>query len=247
MSDVDNVTAVESHEGIGPVHAYAWSRLLTDVEAPPEPRLTDEIISRRLAIRDLGRALRATADTAVVSEASTDDVTAAIEMLTRARELLGEKQREPTETASVDDPFRGLRMYSLGAGEGSPILAPLQFERVGSEHVARVRLSPAFEGPPYHVHGGVSAMLMDHVLGFAVASTVDRTGLTRRLTIEYRAPVPIEVDLIVGGVVRAEGESDIWAQGWIATEDEPSKRLVTAEGSFRVLKAAQAQGLVAGL
>lgn len=49
----------------------------------------------------------------------------------------------------------------------------------------------AFEGAPGRVHGGVLAAVLDDLLGMGMA--LQRSpGFTGRLTVHYRAPVPIE-------------------------------------------------------
>lgn len=51
-------------------------------------------------------------------------------------------------------------------------------------------LGAAFEGPPGHVHGGVSAMILDHVLGDA-ASARGMHRLTGTISVRYRRLTPL--------------------------------------------------------
>ena len=51
-------------------------------------------------------------------------------------------------------------------------------------------LGAAFEGPPGHVHGGVSAKILDHVLGYA-ASKPGVHRLTGTITVRYRRLTPL--------------------------------------------------------
>lgn len=51
-------------------------------------------------------------------------------------------------------------------------------------------LGAAFEGPPGHVHGGVSAKILDHVLGDA-ASKPGVHRLTGTITVRYRRLTPL--------------------------------------------------------
>ena len=52
---------------------------------------------------------------------------------------------------------------------------------------ADFHLGAAYEGPPGHVHGGVSAMILDHVLG--EAASVDRQPrFTGTITMRYVRP-----------------------------------------------------------
>lgn len=54
---------------------------------------------------------------------------------------------------------------------GNPLAPPLRVIReAGGEYVAEFTLSPAYEGPPGRVHGGVVAGVLDHASGFALRS-----------------------------------------------------------------------------
>lgn len=51
-------------------------------------------------------------------------------------------------------------------GVRNPIAPPVDLIRAEDGSVsADFHLGAAYEGPPGHVHGGVSAMILDHVLG----------------------------------------------------------------------------------
>jgi hypothetical protein len=52
-------------------------------------------------------------------------------------------------------------------------------------------LGAAYEGPPGHVHGGVSAMILDHVLG-ATAHKPGWPAYTGTLTLRYHRPTPLQ-------------------------------------------------------
>ena len=55
---------------------------------------------------------------------------------------------------------------------------------------ADVWFGPAFEAAPGRVHGGMVAAVFDDILGMAMAR-VRAPGFTGRLTVHYRAPVPM--------------------------------------------------------
>lgn len=230
-------------DGIGPINAMAWSPFFEGLEKPPLRAVTEQLIERRLAVRDLGRAVRATGEASVMTEVATPDIARAKDLIAEACTILQQHCRSDGETSSVDDPYHGIRMSALLSGEASPLIRPLIFELRDGVATAHCILGSAFEGPPRHVHGGVSSMLMDQALGYAVASS-GNTGLTRKLTVEYRAPVPVGVELRICGKVVAAGEVDVFANGWITTVVDPSVRLVAAEGQFRRLRTDQARALI---
>jgi hypothetical protein len=100
-------------------------------------------------------------------------------------------------------------------------------------------LGHAYEGPPMYGHGGVSAMLIDQLLGHAAAAA-GHPGVTTDLSVRYRRPVPLDVPLRVWGrVIEADGRR-VLAVGGITTAAEPDVALVEAEGRFARLRPDQA-------
>ncbi|MGV0607652.1 PaaI family thioesterase [Mycolicibacterium sp. XJ1904] len=93
---------------------------------------------------------------------------------------------------------------------------------------AEFTLGAAFEGPPGHVHGGVCAMLLDHVLG-ATAHKPGKPAVTGTLTTRYRRGTRLGHPLRAQAwVERIEG-AKTFAVGHIADADGVT---VEAEGVF---------------
>jgi acyl-coenzyme A thioesterase PaaI-like protein len=67
-----------------------------------------------------------------------------------------------------------------------------------------VDLGAGYEGPPGLVHGGVSALVLDEVLGDA-AAVGGGPGMTGRLTISYRRPTPLGRVVFEGWCATREG------------------------------------------
>jgi acyl-coenzyme A thioesterase PaaI-like protein len=89
-------------------------------------------------------------------------------------------------------------------------------------------LGAAYEGPPGHVHGGVCALVLDHVLG-ATAHRPGRPAYTGTLTLRYRRRTALERPLRVQAhVERTEGVKT-FAVGHLADEAGVT---VEAEGIF---------------
>jgi uncharacterized protein (TIGR00369 family) len=90
-------------------------------------------------------------------------------------------------------------------------------------------LNAVYEGPPSYVHGGVSAMVLDHLLGMAAAAN-GTPGMTASLELHYRRPTPWGVPLTAEGkVTRTEGRRT-WADGRI--KDPEGKTTVEATAMF---------------
>ena len=84
-------------------------------------------------------------------------------------------------------------------GAINPIAVPMMITTSTDENgriniVGSVTFSSAYEGPPGCVHGGVIAAHFDEVCGVA-QSTTGNPGMTVNLTIDYRAPTPLNKPL----------------------------------------------------
>ncbi|MFD8592967.1 PaaI family thioesterase [Streptomyces sp. NPDC059637] len=91
-----------------------------------------------------------------------------------------------------------------------------------------VTLDLPYQGPPGHVHGGVSALLLDHTLGVA-NGWAGTSGMTAELTLRYHRPTPLFEPLVVTGrQVFVEGRK-IRTEGAITAG---GRLCVSAEGLF---------------
>lgn len=88
-------------------------------------------------------------------------------------------------------------------------------------------LGAAYEGPPSLVHGGVSALLLDQLLGEA-AGAGGKPGMTATLTLTYRRPTPLGDLRAEAWIERAE-DHKTWARGHLLGPDGVT---VEAEGLF---------------
>lgn len=130
------------------------------------------------------------------------------------------------------------RMVDMWAGEGvtrhnpvsgpeNAIAPPVRLDATDDGGVrGSATLGLVYQGPPGYVHGGVSALLMDHLLGVA-NHVAGSTGMTGTLSVRYRRPVPlfepltltarqISVDgrkIRTVGAISAGGEECVQAEG----------------------------------
>ncbi len=79
-------------------------------------------------------------------------------------------------------------------GPANPMGVAAKVRREGDDAVLRSTLGEAFEGAPGRAHGGIVAALFDETMGFVLSITCT-PAFTGRLTVTYRAPVPIGVPL----------------------------------------------------
>lgn len=201
---------------------------------------------RRAAIGELGDALRDLVGQASATEVGEDELRRVAAQVREAAALLGRRTRTRGELPAADDLLGGFRMYNPAAGGGSALAPPLRIEADGSQVVGTCSLSLAYEGPPTYAHGGISAMLLDQLLGYA-ASAAGHPGMTVKLDLRYRAPVPLQAPLRLTAEVAEVNGRRVTARGTIATAAEPGTVLVQATGVFIGIRAEQAARLFGGV
>ncbi len=217
------------------------ARRLHAVDGPPGTE-SAALLRRRRAIGELGDALRVLVEYATITEAPTDELRTAAERVRQAAAPLGERVRDRTALAAADDLIGGVRMYNPVTGTGSALAPPLHIEDADRVAVGSCTLGLAYEGPPLYAHGGVSAMLLDQILGYAVSAS-GNPGMTVRLDTSYHKPVPLLTPLrLTARVDEVEGRR-VTASGAIATAADPGAILVAATGTFVALRAEQAWDL----
>lgn len=205
-------------------------------------RQTPELARRRAAVAELGRSVRRLVDAVVATEAEVEMLELVAEDVQALAVDLAGRSREPRVRASVDDISAGVWMYSPVSGEGNPLSPPVTMSTAGGETEGRCILGRAFEGPPLYAHGGVSALLLDHVLSTAAWANGE-PGMTTELTLRYRRPVPLATPLLVRGVVAEVTGRRTRTTGGIASAEEPERVLVEADLIFTRIKTDSAHAL----
>lgn len=132
------------------------------------------------------------------------------------------------------------RLVDMWAGEGvtrhDPVTGPENaiappLHLIGQEDgsiEARVTLGLAYQGPPGCVHGGVSALLLDHTLGVANHWAGD-SGMTGTLTLRYHRPTPLFEELVISARQESVDGRKIRTLGTISVGGEVC---VSADGLF---------------
>ncbi|MCA2227242.1 PaaI family thioesterase [Nonomuraea aurantiaca] len=186
--------------------------------------------SRTAALCALAQQTRDLMDAVMGTGVEEDELVAVAAELTALTERLEATARVSSRPFDIaaDGTVRHLGNAAIGAA--NPFAVPLVVERSASGGVrAEVSFRPLHEGPPGAVHGGITAMALDHLLGQAVA-VAGLAGMTGTLTIRYRAPVPYGRPVIVTAEhTRTEGRK-AWAEARVALPD--GTLLAEATGIF---------------
>ncbi len=210
-------------------------------DVPAEQPYDPDLMS---AVAELGGALRSLVDASVGTAEGADELRAVAAGARALTERLARTRRPPGQLPSLDDPVAFRRVYSPVTGVGSALAPPLVIRADGDGVLATATLGLAYEGPPGLLHGGMSGLLMDQVLG-AAAIGAGLWGLTARLELDYRGPVPLATPLVLRGAVTESAGRKTVVVGSIALADAPDRLLVQARGIFVTPRPEQLQAYFA--
>ncbi|KUI22572.1 thioesterase [Mycobacterium sp. GA-1285] len=176
----------------------------------------------------LAESVRQLIDATIRTEVDADTVAAIREQIDSATAVLRSRQ--------IDGPF-GVRLTTGGdrlpwgnpvIGLRNPIAPPLTIEQGDDGSVyTDFELGAAYEGPPGHVHGGISALILDHVLG-EVAANSTNPRFTGTITLRYLRPTRLGRLHAEATITRSEGIKS-YATGYLADDEGVT---VEAEGVF---------------
>ncbi|WP_102143838.1 PaaI family thioesterase [Mycobacterium hubeiense] len=187
-----------------------------------------EVQRMREVYAPLAESVRELVDATIRTEVDADVVAAVKAEIDAATARLRSKQ--------IDGAF-GVRYTSEGdrmpwgnpvIGIRNPIAPPLviQHDAAGGVYTD-FHLGAAYEGPPGHVHGGVAALVLDHVLGEA-ASGAENPRFTGTITLRYLRTTRLGRLHAQARIDRTEGVKT-FAVGHLADEEGVT---VKAEGVF---------------
>ena len=132
------------------------------------------------------------------------------------------------------------RMVDMWAGEGltrhdpvtgpeNALAPPLRIVgRADGSVESRTTLGLPYQGPPGSVHGGVSALLLDHTLDIA-NQWAGVSGMTGTLTLRYHRPTPLLSELLITARQEAVDGRKIRTAGNLSADGEIC---VSAEATF---------------
>jgi acyl-coenzyme A thioesterase PaaI-like protein len=173
------------------------------------------------AVRDLIDAtVRTQADDDLIQQAQT-----AIEAVTQS--LLSQRTRPPGVSYRVDG--RPLPLGNAATGQCNPIAPPVVVHHEGEGRCwSEFVLGAAYEGPPGLVHGGVCALVLDHMLGEAASQGLTKPLFTGTITVKYLRGTPLGALRAEAFIERSEGFK-AFARGHLS---DMAGVTVEAEGVF---------------
>jgi uncharacterized protein (TIGR00369 family) len=187
-----------------------------------------ELAKLAAAHRPLADSVRRLVDATIRTQVDAATLAAAKEKIDCATEELSATLMPVSFGVRQTDDGQSMAWGNVVIGLRNPVAPPLAINHEASGLVwAEFTLGAAYEGPPGHVHGGVCAMILDHVLG-ATAHKPGRHAVTGTLSVRYLRGTPLGPLHAEAHVERVEG-AKTFASGHIA---DAQGITVQAEGVF---------------
>lgn len=188
-----------------------------------------EDLDRLRAIYEpLTRSVRELIDATIRTEVDAETVAAAQAEIDSATARLRSRQLDGTFGVRYLASGEQMAWGNVVIGTRNPVAPPLVINRDASGKVwCDFDLGAAYEGPPGHVHGGVAALLLDHVLG-EVASDGTYPRLTGTITLRYVRATRLGRLHAEAAITRVDGVKT-FAAGHLADDEGVT---VEAEGVF---------------
>jgi acyl-coenzyme A thioesterase PaaI-like protein len=203
------------------------------------------------AVTELGSALRALVDASVRTTLPAADLREAAAGTRALADRLASCTRPVEQLPELDDVLTFRRVYNPVSGVGSALAPPLELRladpaRPAAGTIGTLSLGQAYEGPPGYAHGGMSALLLDQLLG-ATAIAAGLWGMTVRLETDYRRPVPLRTPLELRARVVEDAGRRTVVHGTIAAAADPGTVLVEGRGVFVMPRAERLAGYFGGV
>lgn len=191
--------------------------------------LSAEDVERLRAVyQPLAESVRALIDATIRTEVDADTVAAAKAEIDSATARLRHQQTEGSFGVRYLATGERMAWGNAVIGIRNPLAPPVQIHRDDSgASVCDFHLGAAYEGPPGHVHGGVAALILDHLLGEAASDGIN-PRLTGTINFRYVRATRLG-DLHAEARIRRTEGVKTYAVGYLADDEGVT---VEAEGVF---------------
>jgi acyl-coenzyme A thioesterase PaaI-like protein len=177
----------------------------------------------------LTQAMRRLIDAGVRTDVDAATIRAAQAAIETAAELLEGSQRATTSTLRHEGTGRPLAWSNPAVGLRNAIAPPMDIRHEADGRCwAEFELGLAYEGPPGLVHGGICALVLDHILGEAASDGLTKPLFTGTITLRYLRGTPQGPLRAEAFIERTEGIKT-YAKGYLSDADGHT---VEADGVF---------------
>jgi acyl-coenzyme A thioesterase PaaI-like protein len=123
-----------------------------------------------------------------------------------------------------------------GSGPGSPHGLEMQVHRRGDRVEATFIIGSSFEGAPARSHGGIVALAFDDAMGFML-NLLKTVAYTGQLTINYKAPTPLHVPLVIYAWLGQRDGRKIFLEAELREDRPDASVIATASALFIAINA----------
>ncbi len=184
--------------------------------------------------------VRRLVDVTIRSEVDAERVARARALVQEAEQLLAEVAPPGPAGVHFNEEGRSWNWGNTVVGVRNAMAPPvvLHWDEDGSVSSV-VDLGVAYEGPPGCVHGGVSALMLDHLMGETASAAHTRLTVTGTLTLRYETPLPLGRVWLRAWIAEEAGRK-ITVRAYIGPGDPGSDPAIVADGLFIVPRWASA-------
>jgi acyl-coenzyme A thioesterase PaaI-like protein len=195
---------------------------------------SEEVERLRRIYEPLTRSVRELIDATIRSEVDADAVAAAKAEIDSATSRLRADQRDGSFGVRYNPEGESMAWGNPVIGLRNATAPPLVIHSEASGKVwSDFELGAAYEGPPGHVHGGVCALILDHILGEAATDPgKGRPALTGTISLRFLRATPLGLLHSEARIDRTDGVKT-FAVGHLA---DAKGVTVEADGVFIVPK-----------
>jgi acyl-coenzyme A thioesterase PaaI-like protein len=188
----------------------------------------EDVERLRALYEPLAQSVRELIDATVRTQADAATVAAAKSEIDSATARLRQKQLDGSFGVRYLESGERMAWGNAVIGIRNPIAPPLEIQHDASgKSFCDFHLGAAYEGPPGHVHGGVAALILDHLLGEAASDGIN-PRLTGTISFRYVRATRLGHLHAEAMTTRSDGVKT-FAAGHLADEEGVT---VEAEGVF---------------
>jgi acyl-coenzyme A thioesterase PaaI-like protein len=193
---------------------------------------TSEIDAAEALYGGLAQDVRELNDVSIRTQVEAARVAEARDLLRRATELLAADAPPGPAGIHFNGEGRSWNWGNAVVGVRNAVAPPVTLEwQDDGTVVAALTLGTPYEGPPGSVHGGVSAMVLDHLMGETASARHTRVTVTGTLTLRYVQPLPLGPVRMAAKVTDESGRK-VTVTGWISADTDDATPSVEATGLF---------------
>jgi acyl-coenzyme A thioesterase PaaI-like protein len=218
---------------------------LSSMSFNPSEMSTGEVEASERLYGAMADEVRLLIDVAIRTNVDAERIAAARDLVQQAAQILAEDASPDPAGIHFNTEGRSWNWGNAVVGVRNAIAPPLVLQWSDDRTVrSEVELGAAYEGPPGCVHGGVSALMLDHIMGETASAAHTRLIVTGTLTLRYIRPLPLG-RIRMQAQISKEDDRKITVTAHLGCDDHGDEPAVEATGLFIVPRWAR-DGSVSG-